>query len=40
MVRIATTFEDVKHALHLAYRAGKAADGLSGALFDRWVADA
>jgi hypothetical protein len=31
MTKIATTFEDVKHRLHLAYRAAKAADRQSSA---------
>jgi hypothetical protein len=38
--KITATFEGTKHRLHLAYRAAKAADWLSGALYDRWMAEA
>lgn len=40
MARIATTFEDVKDRLRQAHRSAKAADRLSSALFDRWMAEA
>jgi hypothetical protein len=40
LARVAVTFEGTKHRLHQAYRAAKAADRLSGALFDRWMSEA
>jgi hypothetical protein len=40
MAKTATTFEDIKFRLHRAYSAAKAADRLSGALFDRWMSEA
>ncbi len=40
MAKITTTYEDVKDRLRQAHRAAKAADRLSGALYDRWLADA
>jgi hypothetical protein len=40
MAKVAVTCEGTKHRLNLAYRAAKGADRLSGALFDRWMAEA
>jgi hypothetical protein len=40
MAKIAVTFEGTKDRLHQAYRAAKAADRQSSALFDRWMAEA
>jgi hypothetical protein len=40
VAKIAVTFDDTKFRLHQAYRAAKAADRLSGALYDRWMAEA
>jgi hypothetical protein len=40
MAKIAVTFQGTKDRLHQAYRAAKAADRLSGALYDRWMAEA
>ncbi len=40
MTKITVTFESTKDRLRLAYKAAKAADRLSAALFDRWMSDA
>jgi hypothetical protein len=40
MAKVAVTFEGTEDRLHQAYRAAKRVDRLSGALFDRWMADA
>jgi hypothetical protein len=40
MAKITVTLEGTKDRLHRAYRAAKAADRQSSALFDRWMADA
>jgi hypothetical protein len=40
MAKIAVTLESVKDRLRRAHKAAKRADSLSGALFDRWMADA
>jgi hypothetical protein len=39
MAKIAVTFEGTKDRLHQAYRAAKAADRLSGALYGCWMAE-
>jgi hypothetical protein len=39
MAKVAVTFEDTKHRLHRAYKAAKAADRLSSALFGRWMSE-
>jgi hypothetical protein len=40
VAKIAVTFEGTKDRLHQAYQAAKRADRLSGALYDRWMAEA
>jgi len=40
MPKIAVTLESVKERLRMAHKAAKRADSLSGALFDRWMAEA
>jgi hypothetical protein len=40
MPKIAVTFKGAKHRLHPAYQAANKADRLSGALYDRWMAEA
>jgi hypothetical protein len=40
MPKIAVTLESVKDRLRRAHKAAKRADSLSGALFDKWMAEA